>query len=188
MWFQLRWWKHDIWSPIIWELEDQAKTKSKKGHNINTARSAHQLMEDRRWGGGGVELCTVCVKLFKGTVSRVFLLQLFLINHLPPSPWVYHKARFKFFWKFEEIFEAQGASPVSTTPAANFATGKVGVVDTGGKFATGVTDTGGIFAAHVNDPGGKQWEQHQAADILKWTLRQKFIYLLTLLPKGGQTK
>ncbi len=47
----------------------------------------------------------------------------------------------------------------STTPAANFATGKTGVVDTGGKFATGANDTGFKFAAGVNEPGctgGKQ--------------------------------
>ncbi len=31
--------------------------------------------------------------------------------------------------------------PVSTTPAANFATSFSSVVDTGGKFATGVNDT-----------------------------------------------
>ncbi len=37
--------------------------------------------------------------------------------------------------------------PVSTTPAANFATNFTSVVDTGGKFATG-----------VNDTGGKQWD------------------------------
>ncbi len=41
--------------------------------------------------------------------------------------------------------------PVSTTPAANFATSFASVVDTGGKFATGVNDTGGKFAASVND-------------------------------------
>ncbi len=40
--------------------------------------------------------------------------------------------------------------PVSTTPAANFATGTAGVVDTGGKFATGVYGTCGEFAASVN--------------------------------------
>ncbi len=48
-----------------------------------------------------------------------------------------------------EIFASEGAPPVSTTPvpntpvanlqpAANFATGTAGVVETGGKFATGV--------------------------------------------------
>ncbi len=52
--------------------------------------------------------------------------------------------------------------PVSTTPAANFATSSPCAVDTG--------------------------EQYQAADTLKWTWRQKFIYILTLLPKGAQTK
>ena len=45
--------------------------------------------------------------------------------------------------------------PVSTTPAANFATNFTSVVDTGGKFATGVNDAGGKFAAGVNDAGGK---------------------------------
>jgi hypothetical protein len=45
--------------------------------------------------------------------------------------------------------------PVSTTPAANFATSFPCAVDTGGKFATGVNDSGGKFAAGVNDAGGK---------------------------------
>ncbi len=45
--------------------------------------------------------------------------------------------------------------PVSTTPAANFATSSPCVVDTGGKFATGVNDTGDKFAAGANDAGGK---------------------------------
>ncbi len=44
---------------------------------------------------------------------------------------------------------------VSTTPAANFHTTFVSVVDTGGKFATGVNYTGGKFATGVNDTGGK---------------------------------
>jgi hypothetical protein len=44
-----------------------------------------------------------------------------------------------------EIFASQGAPPVSTTPAANFATSTTGFVDTGGKFAT----------ASVNNTVGK---------------------------------
>ncbi len=44
------------------------------------------------------------------------------------------------------------------------------VVDTGGKFATGVNDTGSKFATGINDTGGI------------------FIYLLTRLLKGVQTK
>jgi hypothetical protein len=40
-------------------------------------------------------------------------------------------------------FASQGAPPVSTTPAASFATGTAGVVDTGEKFVAGVHDTAG---------------------------------------------
>jgi hypothetical protein len=67
--------------------------------------------------------------------------------------------------------------PISTTPAANFATSFSSVVITGGKYATGVNDTGanlppvsttlwqivigindtgGKFATGVSDTGGKQ--------------------------------
>jgi hypothetical protein len=55
----------------------------------------------------------------KGTVSRDFRLLVFFMNQFPPSPWVYHKGRFKFFRKFAEIFAAQGAPHVSLTPVAN---------------------------------------------------------------------
>jgi hypothetical protein len=44
--------------------------------------------------------------------------------------------------------------PVSTTPAANFATNFASVVDT-----TGVNDNVGKFATGVNNTGGKQWDQ-----------------------------
>ncbi len=89
--------------------------------------------------------------------------------------------------------------PVSTTPAANLPLS--GINDTGGKFchqfplccwhrwqicrrcqryrrqiATGINDT------------GSKWEQYQAAYTVKWTWRQKCIYMLTLLPKGALTK
>jgi hypothetical protein len=67
------------------------------------------------------------------------------MNQFPPSPRVSHSDRFEFFRKFAEIFVSKGAPPVSTTPAANFATSLACVVDTGGKFATGVNDTGGKF-------------------------------------------
>ena len=53
--------------------------------------------------------------------------------------------------------------PVSATPVANFSTIFASVIDTGGKFAAGVNDTGGK---------GKG----------------KNLYMLTLLPKGVQTK
>ncbi len=56
----------------------------------------------------------------KGTMPWDFRLLAFFMNQFPPSPWVYHKGRFKFFWKFAEIFSVQSAPPVS--------------VDTGGKW------------------------------------------------------
>jgi hypothetical protein len=72
----------------------------------------------------------------------------------------------KNFRKLAEIIACQGAlpvsmtkmanvSPVSTTPAVNYAYCTAGVVDIGWKFATGVNDTSGKFAAGVNDTGGK---------------------------------
>jgi hypothetical protein len=47
-----------------------------------------------------------------------------------------------------EIFVSQGAPPVSTTPATNFAIDTAGVVDTSGKFAIGVNDTSGKSYHH----------------------------------------
>jgi hypothetical protein len=46
-------------------------------------------------------------------------------------------------------------TPVSTTPAENFATGTTGVVYISGKVATRVNDTCDKFAAGVSDTGGK---------------------------------
>jgi hypothetical protein len=50
---------------------------------------------------------------------------------------------------------ATNFSPVSMTPAVNFATGSAGVIDTSGKVATGVNDTGVKFAASVIVTDGK---------------------------------
>jgi hypothetical protein len=55
---------------------------------------------------------------------------------------IFHESSCPSHLKFVEIFTSQGAPPVSTTLAVNFATGTVGVVDTGGTFSTGVNDTG----------------------------------------------
>ncbi len=62
-------------------------------------------------------------RLFKGIVSRDFLLLVFFMNQFPPSPRVYHLGRFEFFRKFAEIFAAQGWPPVSTTPVVNLELG-----------------------------------------------------------------
>jgi hypothetical protein len=47
---------------------------------------------------------------------------------------------------------AEKLPPVSTTPAANFATSFASVVDTGGKFATGVNDTSGLIKTRETVP------------------------------------
>jgi hypothetical protein len=72
------------------------------------------------------------------------------MNQFPPAP----EYPIRTISNFAEIFASQGAPPISTTPAANFATSFASVVDTGGKFATGVNDTGDKFDAAVNDTGG----------------------------------
>ncbi len=66
--------------------------------------------------------------------------------------WVSFPYASELFRKTAEIFAKQGAPPVSTTPAANFATGTAGVVDTCRKFATGVNDTGGTVPLRVTRP------------------------------------
>ncbi len=47
------------------------------------------------------------INKFKGSVTRFFAL-VFFLNQFPPSLWLYHKGRFKFFRNFAEIFAAQG--------------------------------------------------------------------------------
>jgi hypothetical protein len=54
--------------------------------------------------------------------------------------------------------------------------------------ATSINDTANKFATCVNDTGGKQWEQLPDCGHLKMNLKKKFIYMLTLLPKGVQKK
>jgi hypothetical protein len=64
------------------------------------------------------------------------------VNQFPTAP-EFPIRTVPIFRKFAEIFASQGAPPVSTTPAAKFATSFACVVDTGGKFATGVNDSDG---------------------------------------------
>ncbi len=121
----------------------------------------------------------ICTRLFKlipystqifQTGNYRFLLQVFFMNHLPSSPWKEHLGHFKFFRKFAEIFACQGANLplLSTTPAANFATSSTCVVDT-------------ALVANNGD--------NIRLQSLKVNLKAKiYIYMLTLLPKGAQTK
>ncbi len=69
----------------------------------------------------------------KGIVSQYFC-RFFSWITSPQAPENNIRAFSKFLHKFAEIFANQGASPVSTTPAANFATRTAGVVDTSGKL------------------------------------------------------
>jgi hypothetical protein len=106
---------------------------------------------------------------FKGTVSRDFLLLVFLMQ-FPPQPQSIPIEPFQFFSKIRvDIRKSRCATgindtvsnlpPVSTSPAANLSTSFTSVVDTGGKFASSVNNTGGKFATGVNNTGGKQREQ-----------------------------
>jgi hypothetical protein len=111
-------------------------------------------------------ILTLLYLQFKGTVSRDFLLLVFY-ESVSPQPQSISLKRFEFFRKFAEVLASQGAPPVSTTPAENFATSSLCAVDTGGKFATGVNDTGGKqicrrcqrrrwqVATGIKDTGGK---------------------------------
>jgi len=86
--------------------------------------------------------------IIKGTVSRDFLLHVFFMNHLPPSPFrIFSKIRgdirksrcttdvIDTSGKLPPVSTTPAANlpPVSTTPAANFATSFPCAVYTGGK-------------------------------------------------------
>ncbi len=90
----------------------------------------------------------------RDSVTEIFCFWLFLWISFPPSTIIYHLDRFKFFRKFAEIFASQGATPVSSTLAANFSTLAI-IVDTSGNFATGVNNNGCKFSTGVNDACGK---------------------------------
>jgi hypothetical protein len=78
-------------------------------------------------------------------VSQDFLLQVFFHEPFSPKPLKIALGSFQISKKFAEIFTIHGAPPVTTIPAANFATSTAGVTNT----------------------GGKQWEQYQTADTIK---------------------
>ncbi len=66
-----------------------------------------------------------CPGSVKGTVSRDFLLQVFFMNHLPPSPWNNSRVISNFFENSQRYSQDKLYH------------------DTSGKFATGINDTGG---------------------------------------------
>ncbi len=81
-------------------------------------------------------------------MARFFALG-FFHESSSPMPEKITLGSFKFFRKFVEIFESQGAPLISMTLAVNFATATATVVDTGGKFAVGFNDTGGKLHTFV---------------------------------------
>ncbi len=112
--------------------------------------------------------CNCPARAVSGQCHEIFDFRFFFMNQFPPGPWVYQKGRFKFFWKFAEIFAAQGTPPVSLTPVANLppvsttlaklmAIFAAGVVDTDDNFAVGVVDISGKFAIGVIDTGAAPW-------------------------------
>ncbi len=101
------------------------------------------------------------------------------MDQFPPSIWVYHYGHFEFFRKFAEIFAAQGAPPVSTTPVANLHLSiplrpfrifsKIRGDIRGSRCTTGVNNTRGI--------GGKicrrcRWCRWQICRRCRWYRRQ----------------
>ncbi len=125
--------------------------------------------------------------MVKGQCHEIFCFWFFSWINFPPAP-EYPIWTVSNFQQNLQRYSQVKVPLVSMTPTTNFATSFTSVVDTNSKFATGGNDTGGKFATGVNDTGRKQWEQYQAEDTLKWTWRQKFIYILTLLSKGVPTK
>ncbi len=83
---------------------------------------------------------------------------------------------------FLENSRSQCAPRVTTTTTANFATGRVGVVDTGGKIARGVNDTGDKlvlfwlkifpFATGVNDTNGVSWSANISTNFREKKLKR----------------
>jgi hypothetical protein len=119
--------------------------------------------------------CKVLVHILlelKGTVSRDFLLLVFYESvSPPPAP----KYPIRIFQKFMEIFASQGAPPASTTPWQICHCYQ----QHQRQILPPVSLVLLIPVANL---------QYQAAEILKWTWRQKCIYKLSLPPKGVQTK
>ncbi len=134
---------------------------------------------------------------FKGTMSRDFLLLSFFHESVFPQP-----QSIPFFRKFAEIFASQGAPLVSTTPAANFSTSFARVlipvanlppVSTipAANLQPGLPLVSTTPVANLHRCKRHRWQTREQLSNcwqLKMNLKKKFIYMLTLLPKGVQKK
>ncbi len=84
---------------------------------------------------------------------------------------------FEFVQKSVEIFASEGAAPVSLTPAANFAAGTVGVVDTGGwQIMETLSD---CWNLRVNVKK-KMYLQYMLTRLLKGVLKKLAIFWLKI--------
>jgi hypothetical protein len=90
----------------------------------------------------------------KGSLTRDFRLQVFVMNQCPPGPQVFHWGRFEFFQKFAEIF--------------------AGVNDTAEKLLAGVNDTADKLFDCINDTGDERVLPILACKHLKIKNKQKF--------------
>ncbi len=138
----------------------------------------------------------------KGQCHEIFCFWFFFMNQFPPQPQSIPVGPFQIFSKNRgDILKSRCTTGINDNggvlliPVANLPPESTIPVSICHRYrwlrwqiATGINDTCGKFATGVVDTGGKQWEQYQAADTLKWTWRQKFICMLTLLSKGIPTK
>jgi hypothetical protein len=91
------------------------------------------------------------LKLFKGTVSRDFLLLVFY-ESVSPQPQSIPLRPFQIFSKIRgDIRKSRCTAGVNDT-GGKFATSSPCAVDTGGKFATGVNDAGGKLPPVTTTP------------------------------------
>ncbi len=92
-----------------------------------------------------------CQEQYKETASRDFRLLGFFINYssFPQAP-----GRFEFFRQFVEIFAAQGAPPVSLTPAENLPPVSLTPVANLPPVSTTLAKLLAKFAAGAVDAGG----------------------------------
>ncbi len=113
--------------------------------------------------------CLASISL-KGRCNKIFLLQVFFHESSSPKPL---KITLGLFQNFSKICWDIGKSKC---------TGTSGVIDTGGKPVSKTP------AVNLSKTLVAKKQQYKTTYTLKWTWRKKCIYLLTLLPKGIQTK
>ncbi len=112
----------------------------------------------------------------KGQCHEIFCFRFFQESH-SPKPLIITIGSFRIFSKIRRDIRKSRCT--------------TGVNDTGDKFATGINDTGGKFCHQFSLCCWHRWQiigTISGCRHLKVNLRQKFIYMCPLLPKGDQIK